>query len=153
MAPETPDLRQRYGLKPELSISPGMSHVDVRRLAPLHAEEEEPIPTNPQQRWHCATLPLEGSIEKAYGCAVLPISPFTKVLNIRMLPDFFFAEPREKNFYSYGKHLQSMLGSVAVIENFRPGIGLTAGLGAFHVPLHLYPHGLLIFFAHKSHFI
>ena len=43
---------QGYGFKPELGIPPGMSHVNVRRLATLHTEEEKPIPANPQQRWH-----------------------------------------------------------------------------------------------------
>jgi hypothetical protein len=52
---------QHYGLKPELGIPPGMRHMDVRRFARLHAVEEEPVPANPQQRWHVVSLPQRGS--------------------------------------------------------------------------------------------
>jgi hypothetical protein len=33
-----------------------MTHVDVRWLAALHAEEEEPVAADPQQRWHSTSL-------------------------------------------------------------------------------------------------
>jgi len=48
MPSKPPYLCQRNGLKPELGIPSCMGHVDVRWLAPLHAEEEEPVPADPK---------------------------------------------------------------------------------------------------------
>jgi hypothetical protein len=52
MPTKTPHVSHRYWLQPKLRIASTVSDVDVRRLAPLHTEEEEPIPTNPQQSGH-----------------------------------------------------------------------------------------------------
>ena len=54
---KTPHAGNGHRLDPELRISSGLSHMDVRRLPPLHAEEEEPIPTNSQQSGHLTSLP------------------------------------------------------------------------------------------------
>jgi len=48
MAPEASDIRHHYGFEPELCIASSMRHVDMGRLASLQAEEEEPIPSDPQ---------------------------------------------------------------------------------------------------------
>src|ERR1039458_4084384 len=46
--PKTPHAGNRYRFEPELRVASGVSDVDVRRFSPLHAEEEEPIPTHSQ---------------------------------------------------------------------------------------------------------
>jgi hypothetical protein len=46
--PKTPHVGDRYRLEPELRVASGVSGVEVRRLSPLHAEEEKPIPTDSQ---------------------------------------------------------------------------------------------------------
>jgi hypothetical protein len=43
VATKTAIARQTHELKPKLRVSPRMSHVYVRRLATLQAEEEEPV--------------------------------------------------------------------------------------------------------------
>src|ERR1700691_1710850 len=55
--PETPDVGDRHAFEPKLRVAPGVSDVDVRRLPPLHTEEEEPIPTDPQYGGHVYSLP------------------------------------------------------------------------------------------------
>jgi hypothetical protein len=62
---KTAHIRKGDRLKPELGIPSGVGYMDMGWLASLHAEEKEPIPTDPQQRWHFATLPPERPDEKA----------------------------------------------------------------------------------------
>jgi hypothetical protein len=61
MISKAPSVCERYGLKPVLGIPSSMSHMNVRRLAALHTEEEKSIAANPQQRWHVVSLPQRGS--------------------------------------------------------------------------------------------
>ena len=56
MTSKATHIRNSDGLKPELGITPGVSHMDMRWLPSLHAEEEESVPSDPQQRWHEISL-------------------------------------------------------------------------------------------------
>jgi hypothetical protein len=61
MPPKTPHVGDRYRFETELRLASGVSHVDVRRLSPLHAEEEEPLPTDSQQSGHTYESTAAGS--------------------------------------------------------------------------------------------
>jgi hypothetical protein len=60
-----PHVGDRYRIKPKLRISPGVGDVDVRRLAPLHAEKEKPIPPDPEKSGHCPSLPRRQGLRPA----------------------------------------------------------------------------------------
>ena len=47
----------QYGIKPKLRIPSGVGDVDVRRFAPLHAENKEPIPPDSEKSGHFPSLP------------------------------------------------------------------------------------------------
>jgi hypothetical protein len=49
-------VRKCHWLQPILRVPSGVCHMDVWRLTPFHAEEEEPVSTNPQQRWDVGSL-------------------------------------------------------------------------------------------------
>lgn len=51
---------QGDGAQPELRVSLGLFHMDVRRLLPLIAEEEEPEASNAEDRRHSGNLPATG---------------------------------------------------------------------------------------------
>jgi hypothetical protein len=53
---KTTHIRQSHGLKPELGIPTSMGHMNMSRFSSLHAEEEKPVSTDPQQRRHEASL-------------------------------------------------------------------------------------------------
>jgi hypothetical protein len=59
--PEPSHVRQHNGLQPKLGVPPCVAHMDVRRLAALHAEEEKSITANPEYRRHSASLPCSPS--------------------------------------------------------------------------------------------
>jgi hypothetical protein len=48
---------ERHRLKPRHRIPSGMRHVDVRWLASLHAEKEEPIAPDSEESGHLPSLP------------------------------------------------------------------------------------------------
>ena len=52
VAAKTAIVRQFHRLKPKLRVSPRMSHVNVRWLPTLQAEEKEPIAADPEQGRH-----------------------------------------------------------------------------------------------------
>jgi len=56
MPTKTPYVRKRYRLQPILRVPSGVCHMNVWRFTPFHAEEEEPVSTNPQKRRHLGTL-------------------------------------------------------------------------------------------------
>jgi hypothetical protein len=60
-AAKTAIVCQFHKIKPKLGVSPRMSDVNVRRLPTLHAEEKEPIATDPQQGGHDPQFTAIGS--------------------------------------------------------------------------------------------
>ena len=56
MPAKAPHVGKRHWLQPILRVPSGVCHMNVRWLAPFHAEEEESVSTNPQQRWHIGSL-------------------------------------------------------------------------------------------------
>jgi hypothetical protein len=52
VAAKTAIVRQFHRLKPKLRVSPRVSHMYMRWLATLQAEEKEPITADPQQGGH-----------------------------------------------------------------------------------------------------
>lgn len=57
MIPKSSHVCQSDRCEPELRVPPRVSHMNMWRLAALHAEEEEPIATNSEYRRHSASLP------------------------------------------------------------------------------------------------
>ena len=53
---KAPHVGDQHGIKPKLRISSGVGDVDVRRLAPLHAEKEKPVSPDPEKSGHLPSL-------------------------------------------------------------------------------------------------
>lgn len=83
-----PHVGNGHWFEPELRVSSGVSDVDVRRLPPLHAEEEEPIPTDSQQSGHITSLPppdsersSQAADESAYRSFLRSLASFSADLD------------------------------------------------------------------------
>jgi hypothetical protein len=53
---KAPGTFERYGFKPDFRDHVLASHVDVRRLAPIQGNKEEPIGTSSENRRHCLLI-------------------------------------------------------------------------------------------------
>jgi len=79
MTPGASVVRQLDRVEPELRITTGVSHMDVRRLPALQTVEEESITSNPQKRRHetslpCVVSPLPKSTWVILDCLTLRLS-------------------------------------------------------------------------------